>query len=167
MLLQVIAGQATEIFKRHPMPSHARWSFSLLYKEDDEELRTLDLTCKNEQEFTLWYWGIQVCPVTTQASMCLALYSNTVSVIVDNADNDDSVLVCHPRGLHSNGCEAGLSLPSRLVPVCPYLFWAGQEQQQSCATIDEKFRATYDFVYLPIDFMFACVSSGNACVTPE
>ena len=61
MLLQVIAGQATEIFKRHPMPSHARWSFSLSYKEDDEELRTLDLTCKNEQEFTLWYWGIQVC----------------------------------------------------------------------------------------------------------
>lgn len=51
------------------MPSHARWSFSLLYKEDDDEIRTLDLTCKNEQEFSLWYWGIQV-PQQKHAGVC-------------------------------------------------------------------------------------------------
>ena len=61
LLLQVGSGQATEIFKRHPMPQFARLSFSLIYKEEkDNELRTLDLTCKNEQEFHLWFWGIQV-----------------------------------------------------------------------------------------------------------
>lgn len=60
-MLQVVSGQATEIFKCHPMPQFARLSFSLIYKEEkDNELRTLDLTCKNEQEFHLWFWGIQV-----------------------------------------------------------------------------------------------------------
>lgn len=45
------------------MPQFARLSFSLIYKEEkDTEPRTLDLTCKNEQEFTLWFWGIQVSP---------------------------------------------------------------------------------------------------------
>lgn len=108
LLLQVIAGQATEIFKRHPMPSHARWSFSLLYKEDDEELRTLDLTCKNEQEFTLWYWGIQVGPVTMQAFMCLASYINTISMIVDSTADDNRFHACQPR---FDGCDS-------LVRVC-------------------------------------------------
>ena len=43
------------------MPQFARLSFSMTYKEDkDNELRTLDLTCKNEQEFHLWFWGMQV-----------------------------------------------------------------------------------------------------------
>lgn len=43
------------------MPQFARLSFSLIYTEDkDNEPRTLDLTCKNEQEFMLWFWGIQV-----------------------------------------------------------------------------------------------------------
>ncbi|KAL3134847.1 hypothetical protein ABBQ32_007815 [Trebouxia sp. C0010 RCD-2024] len=60
MVKQVVPGQATEIFKRHPMPQFARLSFSLIYTEDkDNEPRTLDLTCKNEQEFMLWFWGIQ------------------------------------------------------------------------------------------------------------
>lgn len=60
--MQVVPGQATEIFKRHPMPQFARLSFSLIYTEDKDnnEPRTLDLTCKNEQEFMLWFWGIQV-----------------------------------------------------------------------------------------------------------
>ena len=62
--MQVVPGQATEIFKRHPMPQFARLSFSLVYKEEkDNEARTLDLTCKNEQEFNLWFWGIQVRPL--------------------------------------------------------------------------------------------------------
>ncbi|DBB18715.1 TPA: hypothetical protein ACH3X3_000321 [Trebouxia sp. C0006] len=74
MVKQVVSGQATEIFKRHPMPQFARLSFSLIYKEEkDNELRTLDLTCKNEQEFHLWFWGIQavmeqVCHLPTPIS---------------------------------------------------------------------------------------------------
>lgn len=59
--MQVVPGQATEIFKRHIMPQFERLSFSLVYTEEkDNESRTLDLTCKNEQEFMLWFWGIQV-----------------------------------------------------------------------------------------------------------
>ena len=51
------------------MPQFARLSFSMTYKEDkDNELRTLDLTCKNEQEFHLWFWGMQV----RSTSICIA-----------------------------------------------------------------------------------------------
>ena len=61
MYAQVVPGQATEIFKRHIMPQFERLSFSLVYTEEkDNEPRTLDLTCKNEPEFMLWFWGIQV-----------------------------------------------------------------------------------------------------------
>ena len=59
--VQVVQGQTTDIFKRHPYPQLKAMSFSLLYKDDSEEgLRTLDITCKTEQEFELWFWGIQV-----------------------------------------------------------------------------------------------------------
>ncbi|CAL8464600.1 g4135 [Coccomyxa elongata] len=57
---QVIKGQATETFKRHPLPHMAHASFSLVYRDLDLSSRTLDLTCRTEQEFELWYWGIQV-----------------------------------------------------------------------------------------------------------
>ncbi|BDA49523.1 probable E3 ubiquitin-protein ligase HERC2 at N-terminal half [Coccomyxa sp. Obi] len=57
---QVIKGQATETFKRHPLPHMAHASFSLIYRDLDMSSRTLDLTCRTEQEFELWYWGIQV-----------------------------------------------------------------------------------------------------------
>ena len=57
----MVQGQTTDIFKRHPYPQLKAMSFSLLYKDDSEEgLRTLDITCKTEQEFELWFWGIQV-----------------------------------------------------------------------------------------------------------
>ena len=68
--MQVISGQATEIFKRHIMPQNERMSFSLVYTEEkDSEPRTLDLTCKSEQEFMLWFWGIQVYFVREQISI--------------------------------------------------------------------------------------------------
>ncbi len=60
MFLQVVKGQATETFKRHPLPHMAHASFSLIYRDLDLSSRTLDLTCRTEQEFELWYWGIQV-----------------------------------------------------------------------------------------------------------
>ena len=58
--MQVIKGQVTEIFKRHPLPHMAHASFSLIYTDMDLSSRTLDLTCRNEQEFDLWYRGLQV-----------------------------------------------------------------------------------------------------------
>lgn len=67
----MVQGQTTDIFKRHPYPQLKAMSFSLLYKDDSEEgLRTLDITCKTEQEFELWFWGIQVSlPPSDQAGM--------------------------------------------------------------------------------------------------
>ena len=91
--MQVVPGQATEIFKRHIMPQFERLSFSLVYTEDkDNESRTLDLTCKNEQEFMLWFWGIQV-------SSCVSIVAGT-HVIVTVTSRFNS---CWAR------CQAGKS----------------------------------------------------------
>ena len=58
---QVVAGQTTETFRRHPMPQLARASFSLVYADAEAGgLRTLDLTCQSELEHELWFWGLQV-----------------------------------------------------------------------------------------------------------
>lgn len=54
---EVSAGQATEVFRRHPLREPAR-SFSLLYTDEDGSSRTLDLTCADEQQFELWYGGL-------------------------------------------------------------------------------------------------------------
>lgn len=54
---EVAAGQATEVFRRHPLREPAR-SFSLLYTDEDGSSRTLDLTCADEQQFELWYGGL-------------------------------------------------------------------------------------------------------------
>lgn len=54
---EVAAGQATEVFRRHPLREPAR-SFSLLYTDEDGSSRTLDLTCADEQQYDLWYGGL-------------------------------------------------------------------------------------------------------------
>ncbi|PRW61357.1 RCC1 BLIP-II [Chlorella sorokiniana] len=54
---EVAAGQATDVFRRHPLHEPAR-SFSLLYTDEDGSSRTLDLTCADEQQFELWYGGL-------------------------------------------------------------------------------------------------------------
>ncbi|KAK9824898.1 hypothetical protein WJX74_004462 [Apatococcus lobatus] len=56
---QVVPGQNTETFKRYPVPKLANCSFSLIYKVDGDT-RTLDLTCKDEEQFETWFSGIQV-----------------------------------------------------------------------------------------------------------
>ena len=60
MCWQVAPGQKTENFRRHPLPDLARASFSLLYTDADQSVRTLDLTCRSQQDFELWYWGLHV-----------------------------------------------------------------------------------------------------------
>lgn len=57
--VQVVSGQNTEAFKRYPYPKLANYSFSLIYKIDGDT-RTLDLTCKDEEQFETWFNGIQV-----------------------------------------------------------------------------------------------------------
>ena len=61
-------GQSTENFRRHPLPNLARASFSLLYTDTDQSVRTLDLTCRSQQEFELWYWGLNVSQTGTTYS---------------------------------------------------------------------------------------------------
>ncbi len=65
VLRQVVPGQTSENFRRHPLPNLARASFSLLYTDTDQSVRTLDLTCRSQQEFELWYWGLHVSPSKT------------------------------------------------------------------------------------------------------
>ena len=56
------------------MPQFARLSFSMIYKEEkDTELRTLDLVCKNDQEFHLWFWGMQVGATQSVKACCTQL----------------------------------------------------------------------------------------------
>ena len=57
---QVVPGQTSENFRRHPLPNLAQASFSMLYTDTDQSVRTLDLTCRSQQEYELWYWGLNV-----------------------------------------------------------------------------------------------------------
>ncbi|KAK9794046.1 hypothetical protein WJX73_005382 [Symbiochloris irregularis] len=60
-VLQVVAGQKTETFKRYLFPQFESRSFSLLYAAADKDgpPRTLDLTAKSAQDFELWFGGLQ------------------------------------------------------------------------------------------------------------
>jgi hypothetical protein len=58
--LQLVHGQVTDVFARHPEPARAHLSFSLVY-EEDSSVRTLDLTCPTQRDFEYWYFGIKVC----------------------------------------------------------------------------------------------------------
>ena len=60
----MVAGQTTESFKRYLYPGAVHRSFSLLYKDSkpDNATRTLDLTASSEQDFELWFCGLQVLP---------------------------------------------------------------------------------------------------------
>ena len=58
----VVAGQGSEVFRRHPVreaPGATR-SLSLHYKDEEGAARTLDLTCANREQFELWHAGLRV-----------------------------------------------------------------------------------------------------------
>lgn len=60
IVLQLVHGQVTDVFARHPEPARAHLSFSLLYEEEGV-VRTLDLTCPTQRDFEYWVFGIKVC----------------------------------------------------------------------------------------------------------
>lgn len=55
---QVVTGQTTEIFRRHPLRDPEARCFSLLYTDDEGGSRSLDLTCADAQQFELWHTGL-------------------------------------------------------------------------------------------------------------
>ena len=59
---EVVAGQTTDVFRRHPVrePGGATRSLSLHYRDDDGSSRTLDLTCPDGPSFQLWHTGLAV-----------------------------------------------------------------------------------------------------------
>eukprot|EP00884_Botryococcus_braunii_P011885 jgi/Botrbrau1/20698/Bobra.0058s0027.1 len=58
---EVVPGQTTDTFRRQPLPQWAHLSFSLLYRSlEDGQPRTLDLICKSDTEYELWYNGLQL-----------------------------------------------------------------------------------------------------------
>lgn len=63
---EVVAGQATEVFRRYPLREGAG-SFSLRYRAEDGTSRTLDLTATDEQQFELWFTGLRVVAARLQA----------------------------------------------------------------------------------------------------
>ena len=56
---EVLPGQATEVFRRHPVREQAA-SFSLRYIDSSGASRTLDLTCRDKNQYNLWFPGLQL-----------------------------------------------------------------------------------------------------------
>jgi len=55
-IIDLRSGQTTPSFHRHKAPELAKCSFSLFY---DNGKRTLDLICKDANEYTIWTQGIR------------------------------------------------------------------------------------------------------------
>jgi hypothetical protein len=53
---KIVQGQTTPVFRREPLPDYEAVSFSLLYMEGrgGGKERSLDLVCRNMQEFETW-----------------------------------------------------------------------------------------------------------------
>ena len=66
-------GQISENFLNRPLKMLVDYSFSIYYKKNDE-MKTLDIACKDEKEFDLWVIGIK------------ALYTYTNSKIISKND---------------------------------------------------------------------------------
>ncbi|KAL4854190.1 PH [Chlorella vulgaris] len=58
-VVEVVAGQTTEVFRRFPLREGA-CSFSLRYRDEDGTSRTLDLTAADQQQLELWFTGLRV-----------------------------------------------------------------------------------------------------------
>lgn len=51
---EIVLGQKTPIFQRNRMPEFERTSFSLVYSG-----RSLDIICKDSEEFGVWITGLR------------------------------------------------------------------------------------------------------------
>jgi len=56
---EITIGQISENFLRYPLKMLEEFSFSIYYKNKENKISTLDLTCKDEREFDLWVIGIK------------------------------------------------------------------------------------------------------------
>ncbi|KAL4516181.1 hypothetical protein Ndes2526A_g03620 [Nannochloris sp. 'desiccata'] len=77
-----LPGQATEVFRRHPVREPAA-SFSLRYLDSSGAARTLDLTCRDSEQYLLWYPGLQIAVQhsTAAAAAGLVVVSGTKSTV--------------------------------------------------------------------------------------
>lgn len=60
LVTEVLAGQTTEVFRRHPLRDPQAHCFSLLYTDEQGASRTLDLTCADSQQYELWCDGLRM-----------------------------------------------------------------------------------------------------------
>lgn len=69
---KIVQGQTTPVFRREPLPDYEAVSFSLLYFEGrgSGKERSLDLVCRNIQEFETWWVDMQSAS-ERQRSHCL------------------------------------------------------------------------------------------------
>lgn len=69
---KIVQGQTTPVFRREPLPDYEAVSFSLLYIEGrgSGKERSLDLVCRNMQEFETWWVDMQPANERRRCSAC-------------------------------------------------------------------------------------------------
>lgn len=120
-------GQKTQTFSREARTHLAHLSFSLIYTKRDKE-RTLDITCKTEQEYELWLHGLRAFIAFQKETNCRLLGSqdrdeaklrDSVSSCLTPITSGSSPLASSEVGARHcisdlfvwGGCEADLSSP--------------------------------------------------------
>ena len=56
---EIVYGQQSDNFLKYPLPMLEEFSFSLYYYNNTPNLKSLDITCKDQREFDLWIIGIK------------------------------------------------------------------------------------------------------------
>ena len=57
-VLDITPGQSTEAFRRHPVAKTHECSLSLRYHDVTGANRTLDLTCRDSEQFSIWFQAL-------------------------------------------------------------------------------------------------------------
>ncbi|KAJ3688934.1 hypothetical protein LUZ61_018098 [Rhynchospora tenuis] len=86
---KIIPGQRTAVFSRYPLPEKDYLSFSLVYRNKNDE-RTLDLICKDQAEVEIWFSGLQAL-IKSNSTQRRKARSDTSSDYTFSDDGGDSI----------------------------------------------------------------------------
>lgn len=59
LIEDIVVGQHSDNFMRYPLPMLEDFSFSIYFKNKNDAIETLDITCKDSREFDLWLIGVK------------------------------------------------------------------------------------------------------------
>jgi hypothetical protein len=139
-IVNLSCGQHSDNFRRYPLKMLEDYSFSIYYKNNNNEVTSLDLTCKDQREFDLWMIGLK------------ALHSHHTDKVINKFN-----LLYHSKSFMAQVEKGNIALSSK------FLFYESSDNKEKEKKL-ENFMICRNFGKIELARLFIILCEKIKCL---